>query len=490
MGFVTTLFVAACVIALAAALVHLVVIMLDLSGGKGRDQEVTKRLDALAEATERSERAMRDDSQVMRRESESRGKMLRDEVGEGISRFGWNVQALITTSSTSVDSKLEEFSRTHSEFAERLRNEVRQTMVAFADSLKGDVKILTDSNSQSQDAIRATLMERLDKLRSENEAKLEAMRSTVEEKLQGTLDRRLGESFAIVSDRLEQVHKGLGEMQSLAIGVGDLKRVMSNVKDRGGWAEVQLGAMLDQVLARDQYVTNAKVEPGATEIVEYAVRMPGQVDGKDVLLPIDAKFPKESYERLMTAWESGDIEATRIASEMLASVIEGEAKRIATKYIRPPNTTDFAVMYLPTEGLFAEAMRAPGLAQRVQSKWRVTVAGPTTLHALLNSLQMGFRTLAIQKRSSEVWRVLGEAKAEFQKYGDVWDKLREQLQKAQKTIDEAGTRTRAVERKLRDVETNDLPVGAQTHLELASSTDEIDIPAASPPVPFPVRRPQ
>ena len=489
MGFVTTLFVAACVIALVAALVHLVVIMLDLSGGKGRDQDVTKRLDALAEATERSERAMRDDSQVMRRESESRGKMLRDEVGEGISRFGWNVQALITTSSTSVDSKLEEFSRTHGEFAERLRNEVRQTMVAFADSLKGDVKVLTDSNIQSQDSIRATLMERLDKLRAENEAKLEAMRSTVEEKLQGTLDRRLGESFAIVSDRLEQVHKGLGEMQSLAIGVGDLKRVMSNVKDRGGWAEVQLGAMLDQVLARDQYVTNAKVEPGATEIVEYAVRMPGQVDGKDVLLPIDAKFPKESYERLMTAWESGDAEATRIASEMLASVIEGEAKRIATKYIRPPNTTDFAVMYLPTEGLFAEAMRAPGLAQRVQSKWRVTVAGPTTLHALLNSLQMGFRTLAIQKRSSEVWRVLGEAKAEFQKYGDVWDKLREQLQKAQKTIDEAGTRTRAVERKLRDVETHDLPIGAQTHLELASSSDEIEV-SAPPPVPFPVRRPQ
>src|SRR4029079_10024407 len=257
------------------------------------------------------------------------------------------------------------------------------------------------------------------------------------------------------------------------IGVGDLKRVMSNVKDRGGWAEVQLGAMLDQVLARDQYVTNTKVDPGATEMLESAVKVPGQVEGKEVLLPIDAKFPKESYERLMTAWESGDIEATRIASEMLASVIEGEAKRIATKYLRPPYTTDFAVMYLPTEGLFAEAMRAPGLAQRVQSKWRVTVAGPTTLHALLNSLQMGFRTLAIQKRSSEVWRVLGEAKAGFQKYGDVWDKLREQLQRAQKTIDEAGTRTRAVERRLRDVEITDLPIGEPTHLELAASSAEM-----------------
>jgi DNA recombination protein RmuC len=248
------------------------------------------------------------------------------------------------------------------------------------------------------------------------------------------------------------VHKGLGEMQSLAIGVGDLKRVMSNVKDRGGWAEVQLGAMLEQVLARDQYVTNAKVEIGSTEMVEYAVRMPGQGEGVEVLLPIDAKFPKETYERLMLAWEAGDGEALRTAADELAGVIEGEAKRISTKYIRPPSTTDFAVMYVPTEGLFAEAMRAPGLAQRIQQRYRVTIAGPSTLHALLNSLQMGFRTLAIQKRSSEVWRVLGEAKAEFQRYAEVWDKLDKQIQTAQKTIQEAGIRTRAVERKLRQVE--------------------------------------
>lgn len=492
MGLVTTLFVAACVVALVAGIIHLVVIMLELSGGgKGRNEEVSKRLDVLNEATERSERVVRDESQVMRRESEARGKMLRDEVNEGISRFGWNVQALITTSSSSVDSKLEEFTRTQADFAERLRNEVRQTMVAFAESLKGDVKVLTDSNVKSQDSIRSTLMERLDKLRQENEAKLEMMRATVEEKLQGTLEKRLGESFSIVSDRLEQVHRGLGEMQSLAIGVGDLKRVMSNVKDRGGWAEIQLGAMLEQMLARDQYVTNAKVEPNATEMVEYAIRMPGQVDGKDVLLPIDAKFPKESYERLMTAWESGDAEATRIASEMLASVIDGEAKRIHSKYIRPPFTTDFAVMYLPTEGLFAEAMRAPGLAQRIQSKWRVTVAGPTTLHALLNSLQMGFRTLAIQKRSSEVWRVLGEAKAEFGKYAEVWDKVAKQLEQTQRTVEDAGKRTRAVERKLRTVEVSDLPVGAQTQLELASSVMDDEAASTSPaPVPFPVRRPQ
>ena len=490
MGFVTTLFVAACASAIVAALVHLIALMQGIAGtGKDREQETSARLAGLAEATERSERSMKDESQIMRRESEARAKMLRDEVGENISRFGWNVQSLITTSSSAVDAKLEDFSRTQADFADRLRSEVRQTIVSFGEGLKGDVKTLTDTNTQSQDTIRATLIDRLDKLRQENESKLEAMRATVEEKLQGTLEKRLGESFSLVSSRLEQVHRGLGEMQSLAIGVGDLKRVMSNVKDRGGWAEVQLGAMLDALLARDQYVTNAKVEPGATEMVEYAVRMPGSIEGRDVLLPIDAKFPKESYERLMTAWESGDAEATRIASEMLASVIEGEAKRIATKYIRPPHTTDFAVMYLPTEGLFAEAMRAPGLAQRVQAKWRVTVAGPTTLHALLNSLQMGFRTLAIQKRSGEVWRVLGEAKAEFQKYAEVWDKVARQLETTQRTVEDAGKRTRAVERKLKDVELRDLPAGSQPHLELAPPVVEEE-ESASPPVPFPVRRPQ
>jgi DNA recombination protein RmuC len=226
------------------------------------------------------------------------------------------------------------------------------------------------------------------------------------------------------------------------------------------------------------------MEPGATEMVEYAVRMPGQSDGADVLLPIDAKFPKEAYERLMAAWEAGDADAARAASDELAAVIENEAKRISSKYIRPPATTDFAVMYLPTEGLFAEVMRMPGLAQRLQAKYRVTVAGPTTLHALLNSLQMGFRTLAIQKRSSEVWRVLGEAKAEFQRYAEVWDKLDKQLQSAQKTIHDVGVRTRAVERKLRQVEVRDLPAGAQVQLELAAPPDDVE----SEPVPLPVRR--
>jgi DNA recombination protein RmuC len=462
-------------VVLLVAMIHLVTWLWRSFGeGAGMSRELDTRLDRLGETAGRTERAIRDESEAMRRESETRGRALREEVGQGIVKFG-----------TSVDKKLEEFARTHAEFATTLREEVRKTIASFGEGLKTDVKTLAEANGKSQETLRQTVTERLDTLRADNEAKLEAMRATVEEKLQGTLEKRLGESFALVSDRLEMVHKGLGEMQTLAIGVGDLKRVMSNVKDRGGWAEVQLGAMLEQVLARDQYVTNAKMEVGATEMVEFAVRMPGASDGVDVLLPIDAKFPKEAYERLMVAWEAGDADAARTASEQLAAVIENEAKRISSKYIRPPTTTDFAVMYLPTEGLFAEAMRAPGLAQRLQAKHRVTVAGPTTLHALLNSLQMGFRTLAIQKRSSEVWRVLGDAKAEFQKYAEVWDKLDKQLQSAQKTIQEAGVRTRAVERKLRQVEVTDLPAGAQVQLELASPDD-----TDSEPVLLPVRRMQ
>jgi DNA recombination protein RmuC len=481
MDWPTLLFATAAALALLIGMIHFVTWLSGFAGGKGGfARDLDKRLERIGDLAERTERAVRDEHQTMRKESETRGRALREEVGEGILKFGTSLQASMTDGRTSVDKRFEEFARTQAEFANALRDEVRRTINTFGEGLKVDVKSLADANAVTQEALRQTVTERLDKLRADNEQKLEAMRATVEEKLQGTLEKRLGESFALVSDRLEMVHKGLGEMQTLAIGVGDLKRVMSNVKDRGGWAEVQLGAMLEQVLARDQYVTNARVEQGSSEMVEYAVRMPGASDGAEVLLPIDAKFPKEAYERLMSAWDASDTDAVRAAAEELAAVIENEAKRISSKYVRPPATTDFAVMYLPTEGLFAEAMRAPGLVQRLQSKHRVTVAGPTTLHALLNSLQMGFRTLAIQKRSSEVWRVLGEAKAEFQRYAEVWDKLDKQLQSAQKTIHEVGTRTRAVERKLRQVEVSDLPSGAQPTLDL--------VPPEEPDEPVPLRR--
>jgi DNA recombination protein RmuC len=291
----------------------------------------------------------------------------------------------------------------------------------------------------------------LDKLRAENSEKLEAMRTTVDEKLQGTLEKRLGQSFALVSDRLEQVHKGLGEMQNLANGVGDLKRVLSNVKSRGGWGEVQLGMLLEDMLTREQFATNVKVRPDSGEAVEYAVRLPGRGDDSQLWLPIDAKFPHEDYDRLLAAQEAGvpeDIDRTGAALERS---IRLQAKTICEKYVQPPYTTDFAILYLPTEGLFAEVIRRPGLVTDLQVKHRIMVQGPTTLAALLTSLQMGFRTLAIEKRSSEVWTVLGAAKAEFEKYGGVWDKLGKQLDTARRTVEEAGKRTRAVTRKLRDV---------------------------------------
>ncbi|MEQ1755883.1 MAG: DNA recombination protein RmuC [Micropepsaceae bacterium] len=483
MDWLTIMFAVTVALTLIIAMIHFVSWLTGTLGGRnGVSPELDKQLQRIADLAERTEKSVRDEHQRMRKETDENARELRKEVGDGILKFGSSVQTTMSESRTSVDTRFEEFARSHAEFSNRLREEVRNTINSFGETLKADVKALADANALTQEALRQTVTERLDKLRADNEAKLEAMRATVEEKLQGTLDKRLGESFALVSDRLELVHKGLGEMQSLAIGVGDLKRVMSNVKDRGGWAEIQLGAMLEQMLARDQYLTNAKMDPNASEVVEYAVRMPGQTGGSEVWLPIDAKFPKEDYERLAAAWESGNAEAARAATDALTTVFETEARRISSKYIRPPQTTDFAVMYVPTEGLFAEAMRAPGLAQRLQAKYRVSISGPSTLHALLNSLQMGFRTLAIQKRSGEVWRVLGEAKAEFQKYGEVWDKLDKQLQSAQKTIQDVGIRTRAVERKLRQVEIDDPSGQSQVELELDSSDSDDTVAELNTPV--------
>jgi DNA recombination protein RmuC len=441
-------------------------------GKAGLSKELDRKLDRVGDIAERTENALRDEHQRMRKEADDNARDTRKELGDNILKLGNSLQNTLSESLSAIDRRVQEFARTHGEFSNTLREEVRNSITALSSELKTDVKVFTEASTLAQETLRKGVTDSLEVMRKDNETKLESMRATVEEKLQGTLEKRLGESFALVSERLELVHKGLGEMQTLAIGVGDLKRVMSNVKDRGGWAEIQLGAMLEQMLARDQYVTNAKMDPASSELVEYAVRMPGQANGGEVLLPIDAKFPKEDYERLVIAWESGNADAARAASEALSAVFETEAKRISTKYIRPPLTTDFAVMYVPTEGLFAEAMRAPGLAHKLQSKYRVTVAGPTTLHALLNSLQMGFRTLAIQKRSGEVWRVLTEAKAEFQRYGDVWEKLSKQLQTAQNTIQDAGTRTRAVERKLKDVELGDGSPVALLQLDASPSEPE------------------
>lgn len=327
----------------------------------------------------------------------------------------------------SLNRDLERLERSGKEDAMQLRQELTGSLLSFNDSL------------------RKTVEEHMDKLRQENTQKLEQMRATVDEKLQTTLEKRIGESFSQVSERLEKVHQGLGEMQNLALGVGDLKRVLTNVKTRGVWGEVQLGALLEQMLSPEQYMKNVKIKEGTTELVEYCVCLP------DGLIPIDAKFPYEDYERLVIASEKGEVAAVESASVELERRIKNEAKRIHDKYIEVPKTTDFAIMFLPTEALYAEIMRRPGLSAFVQKNFKITITGPSTLGAFLTSLQMGFRTLAIQKRSGEVWQTLGEVKTEFNKYGMWVEKVKKNIEAAGKTLDEAGTRTRAIERKLRDV---------------------------------------
>lgn len=372
------------------------------------------------------------------------------------------LQDLRTTLEQRFDVLRHENEQKLEQMRQAVDDKLQRTLKAGLDENAQRIQLLTEANTERQSEMRKTLSEELEKLRTGNEAKLEKMRETVDEKLQGTLEKRLGESFALVSDRLEQVQKGLGEMQSLASDVGGLKRVLTNVKSRGGWGEVQLARQLEDVLTADQYGENVAVTPGSAERVEFAVKLPGAGEGEaPVWLPIDSKFPQEDYERLLAAQEAGDAAATEAAGRDVERAILGQAKLIASKYIDPPHTTDFAIMYLPTEGLFAEVMRRGGLVSKLQNDHRVTVAGPTTLMAMLNSLQMGFRTLAIEKRSSEVWKVLAAAKGEFQKYGQVWEKLGRQLATAQKTVSEAGQRTRAVERKLRGVESLELTGSAQ-----------------------------
>jgi DNA recombination protein RmuC len=315
------------------------------------------------------------------------------------------------------------------------------------------LKDLTEANARKQAELQTSMQAAIDKMQKSNEEKLEKMRETVDEKLQGTLEKRLGESFKLVSDQLESVQKGLGEMQNLASGVGDLKRVLTNVKNRGGWGEVQLARQLEDMLSPEQYEANVKIKRNSDALVEFAIKLPGRQEGEVVYLPIDSKFPQEDYERLIAVQETGDKDAIEAASKLLERAIKAQAKIIADKYIDVPQSTDFAIMYLPTEGLFAEVVRRPGLASELQNKFRVLITGPTTLMSLLNSLQMGFKTLAIEKSTSDVWKILSAAKAEFQKYGQVWDKLQKQLNTAQNTVSAAKTRTNAIERTLRNVET-------------------------------------
>lgn len=369
------------------------------------------------------------------------------------------------------------FQRLGSNVAETLRQLSNQQKERL-DQVEAAFRVMTEKQEKAQDALRATVESRLDAIRNENATKLEEMRKTVDEKLQSTLETRLGESFNRVVEHLERVHKGIGEMQSLAAGVGDLKKVLSNVRVRGTFGEIQLERLLEQFLSPEQYIKNAQIKDNSQERVEFAIKLPGRDNTGDVLLPIDAKFPQEDYERLLAAAEIGDADAVAEASRALETRVKGFAKTIKDKYIHSPKTTDFAILFLPTESLFAEVLRRPGLFELLQREHHITLTGPTTLMALLNALQMGFRSLAIEKRSSEVWQILGAIKTEFGKYNTVVDKLASQLQTAANSVGALGTRTKMMNRKLKDVES--LPEGSSQILLDTTFIDDDDMEETNP----------
>jgi DNA recombination protein RmuC len=416
---------------LAAILTLLVVVLALVARLMGR-QAPALDLAPLLARTEAIERAQ---------ERTERG--LREEIGRNREESAAAMDRLTAAN----DQKLE---AVRAVIEERMKA-LQQENAAKLDETRTAIDRLTAANDQKLEAVRAVIEERLKAIQLENAAKLEQIRKTVDEQLQTALEKRLGESFKLVSDRLEQVHRGLGEMQNLASGVGDLKKLLSNVRARGTWGEVQLGMILEQILTPEQYGVNVATT-GTSERVEFAIKLPGGEPENCVWLPIDAKFPKEDYERLLDAVERGDQAAVEESSRQLEMRVRQCAKDVSSKYLAPPATTDFAVMYLPTEGLYAEVLRRPGLIETLQREYHVTVAGPMTLAAILNSLQMGFRTLAIQKRSSEVWEVLGKVKTEFDNYSDILAKVQKKLQEANNTVDMGLRRTRGIQRKLKDVQ--------------------------------------
>ena len=426
------------VLALAAAtsLVLLVLVLRRLAGRQGDPTQV-----------------LREELRAAREESSRNSRSLREELAGG------QAKNLETVSTHLVG------------LAEIQKNQIS--------GMTRQLRELTESNQATLDRIRTTLDSRVRELQEDNRKRLEEMRKTVDEKLETTLEKRLGESFKLVSDRLEKVHQGLGEMQSLAAGVGDLKRVLTNVKARGTWAEVQLGALLEQMLTPDQFARNVQTRQGSREMVEYAVCLPGRSDdpGTGVWLPIDSKFPQEDYLRLQEAADAGDADAVQKAVSALLRTVKASAREIHDKYLEPPATTDFAIMYRATEGLYAEILRQPGLVEDLQQSFRIVVAGPTTLAAILSSLRLGFQTLAIEERASEVWAVLSAVKAEFGKFGKVLEKMKKQVGTVFRTLEETETRTRAMKNRLKTV--SELPADTSSDLfRIAASAGVEDEPVA------------
>lgn len=392
-----------------------------------RRKNLSVTLYGIERSLERMEKSLQEELAKSRAENGVNARGLRDELANALNRFNESVLSRLNENAALQLSQLESFAK--------------------------QLGQLTQRNEQRMDKLRDAVEGQLKAIQQDNTRKLDEMRKTVDEKLNDTLEKRLGESFRLVSERLELVHKGLGEMQSLALGVGDLKRVLTNVKTRGIWGEMQLGNILEQVLTVEQYAKNVVTRPGGNERVEYAIKLPGRdKEGSIVWLPIDAKFPQEDYQRLQDAQEQGDFAAAEETAKALENRIKAEAKDIAAKYICVPDTTDFAILFLPIEGLYAEVLRRPGLCDILMREYKVIVTGPTTLAALLNSLQMGFRTLAIEKRSSEVWGILGAVKSEFGKFGILLDKTHKKLQEASNSIDNAARKSRTIQRKLKDVQ--------------------------------------
>jgi len=420
----------------------------------------------------------------VRREQARTEEAVRSELRAAREEAGQHARAMREEAAAAREESAQQARARREETAAASRAQREEMLLVLKGTADSQVRTLAEMGALQRaqlgevatrlDAIRDTVDKSLQQLAQKNETKLEEMRRTVDEKLHGTLEKRLGESFQIVSGRLEAVHRGLGEMQELAKGVGDLRRVLTNVKARGTWAEVQLGAILEQILTPEQYLRNPRIQETSDERVEFAVKLPGRTAGAPVLLPIDSKFPQESYLRLLQATEAGDGDAVQSAIAELTRAVRLSARTIFEKYVAPPRTTDFAVLFLPTEGLYAEVLRQPGLVEQLQDTCRVVVAGPTTLAALLSSLRMGFRTLAIEQRASEVWKVLGAVKTEFGKFGEVLDKIKRQLATASRSIDETGARTRAMSRKLREVE--ELPVDvSEKVLQLADGYVQMDL---------------
>ena len=410
----------------------------------------------------------------LRREIAESSQGARQELSQNLATFQQTLTQQGAEATRTQNTQIDAFGQQLALLQKTLSDTLTTQLSSVGESTARRLAEMSDTNTRSMTAVRDALNQQLAQLQTTNSAKLDEMRATVDEKLQTTLQARLGESFKQVADRLEQVHKGLGEMQTLAQGVGDLKHLLTNVKTRGIFGEAQLASLLEQVFVPDQYAVQVATRPGSKNVVDFAIKLPGKSDtGEPLWLPIDAKFPNEDYERLLDAQGRADVAGAEAAGKALELRIRLEAKSMVEKYVEPPYTTDFAILFLPTEGLYAEVLRRPGLMESLQRDHRVTLAGPTTLLAMLSSLQMGFRTLALEKRSSEVWQVLGAVKTEFEKFGGVLAKVKSQTETVLKTLDNAETRSRAMSRVLKKVDA--LPdTQAQTLIPFDKDFDRTD----------------